>query len=416
MTSRSQKITFAGSEGIQLAGRLDFPDGEPLAYALWAHCFSCTKDVFAASRIAAGLTDHGIAVLRFDFTGLGTSEGDFANTNFSSNINDLVAAADYLRENYMAPELLVGHSLGGAAVLSAGPRIPEARAICTIGAPADPAHVAHLFKASRTEIEKEGEAEVQLAGRPFRIKKQFLDDIADQKLLQGVARLKKALLIVHSPIDDYVGIDNASQIFQAARHPKSFISLDNADHMVSRKADAIYVANVIAAWASHSIPSISETSNETGSKSRATAAKPGTVVVEETGQGQFANRVSIGGRHTLIADEPADVGGTDTGPTPYDLLLAALGACKTMTMRMYAERKGIDLEQVRATLKHSKIHADDCESCETAKGRIDQIEVEIEVLGDMDEETRSRIAEISRMCPVHRTLQSEVVIKTSHLT
>ncbi len=253
MAPRSEKITFAGADGDQLAGRLDLPDGEPQAYALWAHCFSCTKDIFAASRVANGLTAHGIAVLRFDFTGLGTSEGDFANTNFSSNVGDLVAAADHLRENFEAPKMLIGHSLGGAAVLAGAARIPEAEAVCTIGAPADPAHVARHFQDSRAEIEEKGEAEVLLVGRPFRIKKQFLDDIESQKLEQDIASMKKALLVFHSPVDAIVGIENAAQIYQAAMHPKSFVSLDNADHLLSRKEDAAYVADIIAGWAARYI-------------------------------------------------------------------------------------------------------------------------------------------------------------------
>ncbi len=410
MAPKSEKITFAGADGNQLAAKLDLPDGKPQAYALWAHCFSCTKDIFAASRVADGLTAHGIAVLRFDFTGLGASEGDFANTNFSSNVGDLVAAADHLRENFEAPKMLIGHSLGGAAVLAGAGRVPEAEAVCTIGAPADPAHVAHLFQDSRPEIEEKGEAEVLLAGRPFRIKKQFLEDIESQKLERDIGAMKKALLVFHSPVDATVGIDNAAHIFQAAKHPKSFVSLDNADHLLSRKEDAAYVADVIAAWAARYICSGAAAETTTS----AVTAQPGTVVVAETGQGKFANAISVGGRHSLLADEPADHGGTDTGPTPYDLVLAGLGACKTMTMRLYAERKGFPLDRARVTLKHDKIHAEDCAACETEDGRIDRIEAEIEVIGDMDTETRRKIADIAEKCPVHRTLQSEVVIETRH--
>ncbi len=408
MASRSEKIFFASADGHELAGRLDLPDGKPEAFALWAHCFSCTKDVFAASRVAKGLTTKGIAVLRFDFTGLGASEGDFANTNFTSNGDDLVAAADYLRENYEAPKILIGHSLGGSAVLAIAARVPEAVAVCTIGAPADPAHVAHHFEDARSEIEEKGEAEVFLVGRPFRIKKQFLEDIESQKLEQDIAGMRKALLIFHSPIDDVVSIDNAANIFQAAKHPKSFVSLDMADHMLSRKEDAAYVAEVIAAWAARYVDS----GADAGVTVSGPVAEPGTVMVAETGQGKFANQVSIGGRHAFLADEPLDYGGNDTGPTPYDLLLASLGACKTMTMRMYAERKGFAMDQARVTLRHKKIHADDCEACENNEGYIDHIEAEIEVIGEMDEETRQKIIKIAEKCPVHRTLNSEVVIES----
>ena len=410
MAPRSEKILFEGADGDQLAGRLDLPGGSPQAYALWAHCFSCTKDILAASRVAKGLTDYGIAVLRFDFTGLGSSEGDFANTNFSSNVGDLVAAADHLRENFEAPKMLIGHSLGGAAVLAGAAQIPEAEAVCTIGAPAAPAHVARLFQEFRPEIEAKGEAEVLLAGRPFRIKKQFLDDIDQQRLGQGIASMGKALLVFHSPVDEIVGIENATQIFEAAKHPKSFVSLDDADHLLGRKEDATYVADLIAAWASRYICSGS-TAEATG---LAVSAEPGTVVVVETGRGKFANAISVGGRHSLLADEPADYGGTDTGPTPYDLVLAGLGACKVMTMRMYAERKGFPLRRAQVTLKHDKIHAEDCATCETTGGRIDRIEAEIEIVGDMDAKTRRRIADIAEKCPVHRTLHSEVVIETHH--
>jgi len=410
MAPKSEKITFTGADGDRLAARLDLPEGTPKAYALWAHCFSCTKDIFAASRVASGLTAHGIAVLRFDFTGLGASEGDFANTNFSSNVGDLVAAADHLRENFEAPKMLIGHSLGGAAVLAGASRVREAEAIITIGAPADPAHVAHHFQDARADIEAEGEAEVLLVGRPFRIKKQFLEDIESHKLEHDIATMKKALLVFHSPIDATVGIENAAHIFKAAKHPKSFVSLDDADHLLSRKEDAAYVADVIAAWAERYICA-GESALTAASK---ITAEPGAVVVAETGPGKFANGVSVGGRHSLLADEPTEYGGTDTGPTPYDLVLAGLGACKTMTMRLYAERKGFPLDSTRVTLKHAKIHAEDCASCETEDGRIDRIEVEIEVIGDMDAETRKKITKIAEKCPVHRTLQSEVLIETNH--
>ena len=318
-------------------------------------------------------------------------------------MDDLIAAADYLRNIHQAPKLLVGHSLGGAAVLAAAGKIKEALAVATIGAPGDPAHVAHLFADSRQEIEAEGEAEVSLAGRPFRIKKQFLDDIASQKLESDVAGMKKALIVFHSPVDDTVDIENAGTIFQAAKHPKSFVSLDDADHLLTQKADAAYVADVLAAWADRFIGGeAAEPVQPT------TTVAPGTVVVAETGAGTFANTISVGGRHSLRADEPESVGGTDTGPTPYDLLLAGLGACTTMTVRLYAEHKGFPLERVAVTLKHDKIHAADCDECETREGKLDRIESEISFSGDLTDEQRSRMLEIAGKCPVHRTLHSEV--------
>ncbi|MGF1629437.1 MAG: alpha/beta fold hydrolase [Kiloniellaceae bacterium] len=404
MTAKSEKVTFTGSGGEKLAARLDLPQGRPRAYALFAHCFTCNKDIFAAARIAGGLAERGFAVLRFDFTGLGASEGDFANTNFSSNVEDLVRAADFLRESYEAPQLLIGHSLGGAAVLVAAGRVPEARAVATIAAPADPAHVASHFTEARAEIEAAGEAEVLLVGRPFRIRKQFLEDIATQKLDAALGGLKKALMVFHAPRDATVGIDNASRIFLAAKHPKSFVSLDDADHLLSRKPDAIYVAEVLAAWAGRYLGE--------AEAAPALRAPAGRVVVEETGEGKFTQRIAAG-PHTLRADEPESVGGLDSGPSPYDFLLAGLGACTAMTLRLYAERKGLALERTRVTLSHAKVHAEDCATCETKEGKIDRIERVIDMTGELSPEERRRLLEIADKCPVHRTLQSEVQIETT---
>jgi uncharacterized OsmC-like protein/alpha-beta hydrolase superfamily lysophospholipase len=404
MAANSQKITFANAQGQQLAARLDLPQGQARAFALFAHCFTCSKDTVAASRISRALAERGFAVLRFDFTGLGASEGEFANTNFSSNLGDLVAAADFLREHHEAPRLLIGHSLGGAAVLAAAERIPEAVAVATIGAPADPGHVAHLFADARAEIEAKGEAEVMLAGRTFRVQRQFLDDIAGQRLADQVSRLKRALLIFHAPRDEVVGIDHAGAIFQAARHPKSFVSLDDADHLLTRREDAAYVALVLAAWASRYLPPVAEIA------ARLKAAD-GEVVVAETGQGRFAQIIQAG-RHTLHADEPEAVGGDDTGPGPYDLVLAGLGACTSMTLRMYAEHKGLPLDGVVVRLRHDKVHAKDCADCETREGKIDEISRELTVSGDLDDAQRQRLLEIADKCPVHRTLTSEIKIRT----
>jgi putative redox protein len=409
MPARFEKLTFPGAHDAILAGRLELPEGPPRAYALFAHCFTCTKDIFAAGRIAEALAGHDIAVLRFDFTGLGASEGDFAHTNFSSNVQDLVKAADFLRECHAAPTILIGHSLGGAAVLAAAHRIPEAVAVATIGAPADPAHVAHLFTDKRAEIEAAGEAEVHLAGRPFRIRKQFLDDIAQQNSAAMLSKLAKALLVFHAPRDQIVGIENAAAIFQAARHPKSFVSLDNADHLLTRRADAIYVADVLAAWAARYI-------GET-EKRRPGPVTPeaGTVTVSDRGAdaargiSRLAQDILVG-RHRLAADEPLAAGGSDLGPNPYDLLLAALGACTSMTLRLYADHKKWPLEHVRVDLSHEKTHAADCADCETREGKIDRIEREITLSGSLDETQRRRLLEIAEKCPVHRTLHSEIKI------
>lgn len=402
----SKKVTFAGAFGDQLAARLDMPAGPVRAFALFAHCFTCSKDIFAAARVSQALAERGFAVLRFDFTGLGASDGEFANTNFSSNVDDLVAAADWLKNNYQAPALLVGHSLGGAAVLAAAARLPEVQAVATIGAPGDPEHVAHNFGAKINEISESGEAEVQLAGRSFTIKKQFLEDIATAKLTEAVAGFRKALLVFHSPVDEVVGIDNAALIFQAAKHPKSFVSLDDADHLLSRHDDAVYVADVLSAWASRYIATDDEA---------AVTSHPDLngheVVVYENGDGKFGQTV-WNGRHEALADEPEKVGGLDKGPDPYGYLSAALGACTSMTLRLYAERKKLPLEQVLVRVKHDKIHAEDCESCETKEGKVDRLQREIEIIGDIDDAARQRLLEIADKCPVHQTLERANLIET----
>jgi len=404
MGRTSEAVDFPGASGAALAARLDVPTGAtPRAYALFAHCFTCSKDTRAATFVAEALADAGIATLRFDFTGLGGSGGDFANTGFSSNVEDLVAAADWLRANRDAPSILVGHSLGGAAVLAAAARIPEAVAVATINAPSDPSHLAQRFAAQRAEIDAHGEAEVDLAGRTFRITRAFVDDIAAQNIAAAVSSLRRALIVFHSPRDTEVGIDHASRIFLAAKHPKSFVSLDDADHLLTRRADARYVGAVLAAWASRYLPALAE----------AAGVSEGVrdVLVRETRTGKFQQEVAIG-PHRLIVDEPPDVGGEDSGPSPYDLILAALGACTAMTMRLYAAHKGLPLERVSVALHHQKIHAADCADCETKEGKIDRVERVISVEGPLDDDAKAKLLEIANRCPVHRTLNAEVSIPT----
>jgi putative redox protein len=400
----TERFQFTGEGGHQLAAALDLPDGEPTAYALFAHCFTCGKDVLAARRIATALSAKGIATLRFDFTGLGSSEGDFANATFSSNVADLIRAADHLRSVRKAPAILIGHSLGGAAILAAAAKIPEAKAVVTIAAPSDAAHVTGLFSEHVDRIREHGEAEVSLAGRPFTIKREFLDDVAEQRLLDRVHNLRKALLVMHSPTDDTVGIDNATRIFVGAKHPKSFVSLSGADHLLSQRRDSAYVAEVIVAWATRYVDLAGATIAEAQDK-------PRQVVVQETRNSKFQNTVAIGPHH-LLADEPRAAGGDDSGPGPYDFLLTALGACKSMTMRLYADRKSFPLERATVTLNHSKIYAKDCAECETRDGMLDQIEVAIGLEGPLDADQRRRIHEIADKCPVHRTLTSEIRIVT----
>ena len=399
--AESRKVEFPGATGAMLAARLDLP-AEPRGFALFAHCFTCGKDIFAASRIAEGLAARDIAVLRFDFTGIGSSEGEFANTNFSSNVGDLVAAADYLRQNHGPPAMLIGHSLGGAAALAAAPHVPDATAVVTIGAPASAAHVTHNFAANLADMVAKGTAEVTLAGRTFTITKQFLDDLTGQNFLDDLAKMRKALLVCHAPQDEYVGIENASAIFTAARHPKSFLSLDTADHLLRRRSDGIYVADVIATWASRYL-AVGE---------QRPALPDGVVEVSETRGGHLVQRIRAG-RHLLVADEPVAVGGEDAGPGPYDYLLAALGACTSMTMRLYAERKGISADRFSIRLSHRRIHAEDCTDCDTKDGDIGEITRDITIAGDVTGAERARLMEIADRCPVHQTLSHEIKIRSS---
>jgi putative redox protein len=405
----SDRMTFEGSQGT-LAGRLDMPSGTPLAYALFAHCFTCSKDVVAASRITKGLLGEGIAVLRFDFTGLGSSEGEFGNTNFSSNVDDLERAVAALRERYDAPRILIGHSLGGAAMLAAAERAPEAVAVVTIGAPIDPAHVTKLFSAETlAALDTAEEATVILAGRPFRIRRQLLDDANAQHLEPAIRSLHKALLIFHSPVDDIVDIDHARRIFEAARHPKSFVSLDRADHLLTNPADAAYVADVIAAWASRYLDKPSPTVDVADLPVLDLPA--GTVVVRERGTGKFAQEIRMG-RHTVYADEPLGTG-DDTGPNPYDLLLAGLGACTSMTLRMFADRKQMPLAHVSVELRHDRVHADDCDPDANPGCRIERIDRVVTLDGNLTDDQRATLLAIADRCPVHRTLSADKQIVTS---
>ena len=391
-------VHFAGAQGQQLAGRLEIPSGGARACAIFAHCFTCSKDSRAATYVSRALATRGIAVLRFDFTGLGQSGGDFSESNFSSNIEDIVCAARYLREHHVAPQLLIGHSLGGAAIVAAASSIPEARAVATVGAPLDPRHVEqHLLK-NRDELLSKGEATVDIGGRPFRIRRQFLEDLERHDPSKTIGALGKALLILHSPRDTVVPIDNAAKIFTAAKHPKSFVSLDPADHLLTASEDAAYTAEVLAAWSSRYLES-------------KPAQEVQGVHVLESGEGKFTQDVLIG-RHRLRADEPISLGGNDSGPNPYDLLLAALGSCTAMTLRLYAERKQLRLEKVSVALTHRKVHAADCAECTTREGKIDRIDRELTLVGNLDENERQALLEIADKCPVHRTLTSEVSIET----
>ncbi len=398
---RSQKIKFPNADGEQLAARLEWPVNQhPHSYAIFAHCFTCGKSLSAARQISMALNLSGVAVLRFDFTGLGESEGDFENTNFSSNIDDLIAAAHYLEKEYAAPALLVGHSLGGAAVLCAATQLPSVKGVATIGAPFAPDHVQHLLEPALDELEEAGIARVKIAGREFTVKKQFLEDIQEQNMIEKIKKLKKALLILHSPQDKVVDIDNAAQIYRAAMHPKSFVSLDGADHLLSDKADAAYVGDMVGSWVKRylNLPA-----RESLRSDKAVAVR--------LGKEGYTTEIMVR-HHSLQADEPESVGGNDFGPSPYELVTAGLGACTAMTLQMYARRKKWPLEEVVVHLEHYKDYLSDQKNLEDPKSKIDHFSRIIEVEGDLDETQRQRLLEIANKCPVHRTMEGEIKVVT----
>ena len=404
---RSERVTFENQKGQELSARLDLPvTGEPLACAIFAHCFTCTKNLKAIGRITSALAEKGIATLRIDFTGLGESEGDFADTNFKTDVADLISAAQHLEDTRDVPEILIGHSLGGTAVLAAAQSIDSVAAVATIGAPSSPTHVRKLLDEDIEEIREKGEATVRLEGRPFTITSEFLDALEEFDLPDSLSTLRKPLLIAHSPIDSVVGIDNASEIFMAAKHPKSFVSLDNADHLLSREIDAAYIGRVIAAWSARYLESDLRDSLQPD----LSVKNPEFDTVVRTEENLRTEILANG--FPIVADEPESVGGTNLGPTPYDLLTASLGACTSMTLRMYADRKQWPLEAVTVDLKYRKIHARDCERCESGEGKIDHIEREISLEGDLDDDQKQRLLEIADRCPVHRTLHSEIHVET----
>lgn len=390
-----EKVNFLNKDGEKLAARLDFPKNKTIAYALFAHCFTCSKDLSAVNTIAKNLNDHNIAVLRFDFTGLGSSEGEFSNTNFSSNISDLISACEFLSENYEPPSILIGHSLGGAAVLKAAAELEHIKAVVTIGAPSDVAHIKNLFKDSMDEIKKNQQATVSLAGREFTIKKQMIDDLSETNVTNSLKNLKKAVLIMHSPIDKTVSIDHAAKIFQSLKHPKSFISLDDADHLLMKKEDAKYAANLIGAWVVRYI--------ENNSSEEKNYAPKGEVIVKSREGLKFTQDIYTDSHH-IIADEPKSMQGNNLGLPPYELLMSALGSCTSMTMRMYADRKNINLSGSVVRLKHEKVEVDG--------EKVDKFTKKITLKGDFNIEEKNKLFEIADKCPINRTLKSQSLTET----
>ncbi|MCM4166425.1 hypothetical protein KCTC52924_03358 [Arenibacter antarcticus] len=397
-----QKITFSNAKGDTLVGRLALPaNRHPHNFVLFAHCFTCNKNFSAVRNISRALTSNGFGVLRFNFSGLGESEGEFADSNFSGNVEDLVEAAKYLKDNYAAPSLIIGHSLGGAAAILASKEIDSVKAIATIGAPSDPKHVTHIFKNKLEAIKEDGLAEVNIGGRSFTIKNQFLLDLQSKSLKETLKNNRKALLILHSPQDGVVGVNNAEEIYLEAHHPKSFVTLDGADHLLSRSEDGIYAGNLIASWVKRYLDI---------SKIETLDTKHQVVASLDKDDG-FTTEMKMG-NHYITADEPVSFGGNDFGPSPYEFVSAGLSACTAMTIQMYAKRKKWPLENVEVHITYQKVHASDCENCESPQSKIDTFEREIKLTGNLDEEQISKILEIADKCPVHRTLHNKIIINT----
>ena len=391
----TQVFDFTGARGLRLSGRLDLPEGPVRAYALFAHGFTLTKNSLAATHIARALNARGVGVLRFDFAGLGQSEGDFADSTFSGDVADLVEAARAMQAAGVAPCLLIGHSLGGAAVLAAAPDLPKVKAVVTIGAPFDVSHVTNQFGPALQTILDQGEARVMLDGRPFTVRRGFVDDLRTHDLGARIAQLRRPLLVLHAPLDDVVGADHASRIFLAARHPKSFVSLDDAGHLLNRPTDAIYTADVIAAWAERYVRSL------TPSEAAQGEIEPG-VSVRETRAGRFQVEVKVGAAR-FLADEPLDVGGLGSGPSPFELVAAGLGACTAMTLRMYADQKAWPLSRVSVAVAHDKVAG------ATPPDRFERV---VTLDGDLDETQLTRLMQIADRCPVHRMLEPGARIET----
>lgn len=397
----SSKVTFYNHRGNKLSGKLELPLlKEPFPFAIFAHVFTGNKNLLASRHISRALNLQGIAVLRFDFTGLGESEGDFSHTNFSTNVDDIKAAAQYLKDHHSAPSIIIGHSLGGAAALYAGSQLDSVSAVATIGAPFQPEHVKHLIGDSIQEIEEKGAAIITVDNREFTIRRHFLEDLSNKDTLQIIKDFRKAILILHSPHDQVVDIKNAAKIYHSAKHPKSFVTLNGANHMLNNKSDAFYAGTVIGSWVQRYVPQ--------APKEKLTTTKQVVVKLENDG---FTTEI-MAGRHGLVADESEALGGNDFGPSPYELLNAALGACTAMTLQMYARRKKWPLEEVKVHLSFSREYKDDCEHCEDPRNKISHFDRCIEVEGDLTDAQKERLLQIADKCPVHKTISSEVSFNT----
>jgi uncharacterized OsmC-like protein/alpha/beta superfamily hydrolase len=396
-----ERLNFKNKDGFELSARLYLPlDEPPRFYAIFAHCFTCSKNFKAVSNISNTLSQLGIAVLSFDFTGLGNSEGNFEETGFSSNVDDLLAAADFLEKNYEAPKLLVGHSLGGSAVIFAAAELDYVEAVVTIGSPANPKHVKKLFESDITTIKKEGSAKVNIGGRSFRIKNDFVEDLESKNLPDLISKIRKAFLFLHSPQDQIVDISNAAELYQNAHHPKSFVSLDGADHLLSDEIESKYAGELISTWSKKYLPE----------EIRENDIKGHQVKVRLFGD-SYTSEVKTPYHH-LLADEPKDVGGANLGPTPYDLLMASLGACTVMTLKMYTQRKGWDLKEINVYLDHDKVHKEDSEDFDKKGSKVSRFTRSLEIKGDLNEEMKDKLLEIANKCPVHRTLHEDIIIET----
>lgn len=402
MPMKIEKLRIVNRHGLTLSAMLDLPViGRPLAYAIFAHCFTCSGNFRPVRQISQQLTQLGIGVLRFDFTGLGHSEGEFANSHFSANVEDMEDVYGYMQEHYQAPQLLIGHSLGGAAAIVGAATFPQVKAVVTIGTPASVEHTTRHFSHQIDDIEAKGEVMVNIGGRPFTIDRNFVEQFAQINLPEITHALKKPLLVMHSPVDDIVDISNAQQLFHQAFHPKSFVSLDQADHLLTNDTDSRYVGSVIAGWVQRYLP-LQGDALDTKGEQLVAQLKP-----QEDG---FTTNIQTQ-HHAFVADEPASVGGSSLGATPYEYLSAALAACTTMTLKIYAESRKWDLQEVYVYISHNKQHVDDMGN----KTFLDVLDKKLELVGNLDETQRQKLKEIASKCPVHRTLLGEVVIETALL-